>query len=621
MKFNLLCLFAILLALRPASFAQITSTESFDPVTFPPTGWSIKVDIGANNVWVRQTNGTNPTVTPHSGAGLARYRSRSVAAGTKQILITRPIDYTNRGTSAANLDFWMFRDSLLPANQDSLTVWVNSTDTINGTAVKLGTIVRNRSIAIPDTQAVNGWYHYSYSIPASFGGTTTRFIFEGTGQSAVTGQGANIFIDDISFAEFPPICSGTPNVGNIVNAFPLICGGGGAASLSLSSPISGLLGITYAWQSAASASGPWTAIGGNTSTLAIPSITSTTFYHCVVSCSYSGLNYTTPDDSIVISANVPPVVTITPATAVYCAGTTGAQLVASGAASYAWTPVAGLNSTTNDTVLASPTATTQYIVAGSDSAGCKGYDTATVTFNAGPTVAITATPGDSICKGGQVILTSTPTAVPGNTYLWSDGKTTRRDTLIVSSSASYSVVVTNTAGCSKADTLNIVAIDSTIANFGFNQSGSFIQLHDSSIGATSWLWNFGDGNGSFSQNPLYTYSAAGSYTITLVATGPCNDDTLTRVITVLPEGMENLAANGNVFVYPNPAGANLHISLGDKLIEKVSLCNLLGQNIQTIENKSREKALTVSLAQLPSGIYIARITADGRTIPVRFTKQ
>src|SRR5207302_1001928 len=42
------------------------------------------------------------------------------------------------------------------------------------------------------------------------------------------------------------------------------------------------------------------------------------------------------------------------------------------------------------------------------------------------------------------------------------------------------------------------------------------QSSDPDGSVTSWQWTFGDGTtGSTAQNPLHTYSAAGSYTVTL----------------------------------------------------------------------------------------------------------
>jgi len=45
-----------------------------------------------------------------------------------------------------------------------------------------------------------------------------------------------------------------------------------------------------------------------------------------------------------------------------------------------------------------------------------------------------------------------------------------------------------------------------------------VQFSDMSSGApVSWLWTFGDGGTSFEQNPSYTYSYPGSYTVSLTA--------------------------------------------------------------------------------------------------------
>ncbi|MBU8920539.1 MAG: S8 family serine peptidase [Bacteroidales bacterium] len=41
---------------------------------------------------------------------------------------------------------------------------------------------------------------------------------------------------------------------------------------------------------------------------------------------------------------------------------------------------------------------------------------------------------------------------------------------------------------------------------------------------TSWNWDFGDGGGSTQQNPVYTYNAAGTYTVTLTATNEYGTD-------------------------------------------------------------------------------------------------
>jgi PKD repeat protein len=43
-----------------------------------------------------------------------------------------------------------------------------------------------------------------------------------------------------------------------------------------------------------------------------------------------------------------------------------------------------------------------------------------------------------------------------------------------------------------------------------------VQFNDSSRNATSWIWNFGDGDNSTQQNPMHIFSAAGNYTVNLI---------------------------------------------------------------------------------------------------------
>lgn len=55
---------------------------------------------------------------------------------------------------------------------------------------------------------------------------------------------------------------------------------------------------------------------------------------------------------------------------------------------------------------------------------------------------------------------------------------------------------------------------------------SFTDLSSGSV--TSWSWTFGDGGSSTAQNPSHTYTAAGSFSVTLTATGPGGSDGVTK---------------------------------------------------------------------------------------------
>ncbi|HQV76664.1 MAG TPA: PKD domain-containing protein, partial [Flavobacteriales bacterium] len=55
-----------------------------------------------------------------------------------------------------------------------------------------------------------------------------------------------------------------------------------------------------------------------------------------------------------------------------------------------------------------------------------------------------------------------------------------------------------------------------------------VQFTNTSLGAQSYQWNFGDGGTSSADNPVYTFNVAGVYTVTMTATGP-NGGTSTAV--------------------------------------------------------------------------------------------
>jgi len=79
-----------------------------------------------------------------------------------------------------------------------------------------------------------------------------------------------------------------------------------------------------------------------------------------------------------------------------------------------------------------------------------------------------------------------------------------------------------------------VLADQPVASFISNVSSGAtplsVQFIDSSLNSpTSWTWLFGDGSISTSQNPIHTYTAEGTYTVTFIATNTAGSDTLTKI--------------------------------------------------------------------------------------------
>ncbi len=118
------------------------------------------------------------------------------------------------------------------------------------------------------------------------------------------------------------------------------------------------------------------------------------------------------------------------------------------------------------------------------------------------------------------------------TYAWTlgNGNNSVQVSPVTSYSAdgSYSVklVATDNNGCT--DSLirnNYIHVQTVKAGFTVSDSVTLcpplnVQFTNTSVNYTSLAWDFGDGNTSNAINPTHSYSGAGIYTATLIATGP-----------------------------------------------------------------------------------------------------
>jgi PKD repeat protein len=59
-----------------------------------------------------------------------------------------------------------------------------------------------------------------------------------------------------------------------------------------------------------------------------------------------------------------------------------------------------------------------------------------------------------------------------------------------------------------------------------------VQFNNTSSNANSYVWNFGDGNGSNDMNPIHTFAADGDYVVTLTVTDGCTETIFGQTISV-----------------------------------------------------------------------------------------
>ncbi len=110
--------------------------------------------------------------------------------------------------------------------------------------------------------------------------------------------------------------------------------------------------------------------------------------------------------------------------------------------------------------------------------------------------------------------------------------------------------------------VQIEAQDPPVANFSGSPTTGYEPLNvdftDLSTNTpTTWYWTFGDGGTSTQQNPDYTYTTAGNYTVSLIATNAYGSDTETKLDYITVQEQEELTMHvQNITVTRITAGRN-----------------------------------------------------------------
>lgn len=165
----------------------------------------------------------------------------------------------------------------------------------------------------------------------------------------------------------------------------------------------------------------------------------------------------------------------------------------------------------------------------------------------------------------------------------------------------YDIEVRDPQCISAVDT---VVVTPVVTDFGFVVNGNAVAFSDSSVAATSWLWDFGDGGTSTLQNPNHVYAASGTYTVTLSINGlSC---TKSVAVTIGTTGVDELNGGLQFTLFPNPAGKQTTLQLNQKLRQPANLViyTLEGQEVSAMRLNAGAKDILIPLSGLASQLYM-----------------
>lgn len=271
----------------------------------------------------------------------------------------------------------------------------------------------------------------------------------------------------------------------------------------------------------------------DTSSLTNPAYTYTTagtFTAQLIVSGSIGCGSTNDTLTVTITVADPPSVQVDDTT--LCAGET-VSLTATGAATYLWSPAAGLNTTVGATVQASPTVTTTYIVTGTTGA-CSSADTFVVTVNPLPAITVNS---PTICPQGNAILTANGADI----YSWAPAATLSSSTgSTVTATPSVTTVYTVTGTdaitlCSNTAQATLTVDDPQIVvNSDTNCLGDPADVATlNATGASTYVWSPATGlSATTGATVTATPTQTTVYTIIGTTVNGCLDTTTATVTTV-----------------------------------------------------------------------------------------
>jgi gliding motility-associated-like protein len=291
----------------------------------------------------------------------------------------------------------------------------------------------------------------------------------------------------------------------------------------------------------------------------------------------------TAKDSVTVTIDIP-VVAISASSSTICAGGS-TMLSATGAANYTWSPPGGLSCTSCSNTTAIPGSTTSYSVTGIDTNGCS--DSAVISINVAAKLNVSM-PNDSICSGAPgSVSVSTSGGTPVYIYTWSNSLGSGTGPYVVNppTSTYYYCTVTDGCGDTVKDSSHVIVVSAPHVSFTGTPNtipgGQYVTFTNTSTNATSFYWNFGNGNYSTDTSAYEQYNAQGKYVVYLIGSNAlgCADTAWDTIY--VTQGIYV----PNVFT-PNGDGQNdvFHVTASGLETYNIEIFNRWGQRVFTADS-------------------------------------
>ena len=246
-----------------------------------------------------------------------------------------------------------------------------------------------------------------------------------------------------------------------------------------------------------------------------------------------------------------------------------------------------------------------------------------VTYALTHPVAAFTTSSDSACAGESVVFEAVQTGGSFANYDWQFDPSAQPSSATgpgphavkFSSPGNKNVrlIASNNVG---ADTIaqTIKVLGGPTANFFVYLNSLTATFNNNSQNAVSYLWDFGDGNGSTLPTPVHTYAVPGAYTVQLLAANQCATSSKTHVVPIAVS-THDMDEYFGIRILPNPTAGDFRVEIESRADEKevrLSLLNAEGRLLKEVEVQVNQEVATISFENLhlPKGVYQLNVQTE-----------
>ena len=228
----------------------------------------------------------------------------------------------------------------------------------------------------------------------------------------------------------------------------------------------------------------------------------------------------------------------------------------------------------------------------------------------------------------DLAVTFTNTSTGAESYSWDfgDGNSSTDESPVhtFADAGTYTVVLTATAGMESATDEQSITVSSSVvltASYTYSVEDLAVTFTNTSTGAESYSWDFGDGNSSTDESPVHTFAGAGIYTVVLTATAGMESATDEQSITVSsPTGLGDSHFDA-IQVYPNPTNGIVRIELKEHTGDtSVKIFDLKGSLLYS-RDMGNPGLYLINISDYENGTYLMQVDIEHQSFRQMIIKE